>query len=44
MANRSDDRRRRLRAIKRYLAARDDRLPWLFISERLAQLTRQAVN
>jgi site-specific recombinase XerD len=33
-----------LRAIKRYLATRDDRLPWLFISERKAQLTRQAVN
>jgi type 1 fimbriae regulatory protein FimB len=23
-----------LRAIKRYLATRDDRLPWLFVSER----------
>src|SRR5262245_8754028 len=33
-----------LRAIKRYLSTRDDRLPWLFVSERQAQLTRQAVN
>jgi len=33
-----------LRAIKRYLATREDRLPWLFVSERGAQLTRQAVN
>ena len=33
-----------LRAIKRYLATRDDRLPWLFLSERQTQLTRQAVN
>ena len=33
-----------LRAIKRYLAAREDKLPWLFISERDTQLTRQAVN
>jgi site-specific recombinase XerD len=33
-----------LRAIKRYLATRNDNLPWLFISERQAQLTRQAVN
>ena len=33
-----------LRAIKRYLATREDKLPWLFISERQAQLTRQAVN
>jgi type 1 fimbriae regulatory protein FimB len=33
-----------LRAIKRYLATRTDRLPWLFVSERQAQLTRQAVN
>jgi hypothetical protein len=32
------------RAIKRYLATRTDKLPWLFISERQAQLTRQAVN
>jgi type 1 fimbriae regulatory protein FimB len=33
-----------LRAIKRYLASREDNLPWLFVSERQAQLTRQAVN
>ena len=33
-----------LRAIKRYLATRQDSLPWLFASERQAQLTRQAVN
>ena len=33
-----------LRAIKRYLATREDRLPCLFVSERGAQLTRQAVN
>lgn len=33
-----------LRAIKRYLAAREDRLPWLFLSERGQPLTRQAVN
>jgi site-specific recombinase XerD len=33
-----------LRAIKRNLATRKDTLPWLFVSERGAQLTRQAVN
>ncbi len=33
-----------LRAVKRCLATRSDDLPWLFISERGAQLTRQAVN
>jgi type 1 fimbriae regulatory protein FimB len=33
-----------LRAIKRYLATRNDKLPWLFVSERGEQLTRQAVN
>jgi type 1 fimbriae regulatory protein FimB len=33
-----------LRAIKRYLAERDDNLPWLFISERGQPMTRQAVN
>ena len=33
-----------LRAIKRYLATRTDRLPWLFVSERGHELTRQAVN
>ena len=33
-----------LRAIKRYLAARADKLPWLFISERGQPMTRGAVN
>ena len=33
-----------LRAIKRYLATRNDRLPWLFVSERGHEMTRQAVN
>ena len=33
-----------LRAIKRYLATRSDRLPWLFVSERGHEMTRQAVN
>jgi type 1 fimbriae regulatory protein FimB len=33
-----------LRAIRRYLATRSDRLPWLFISERDQPLTRQSVN
>ena len=33
-----------LGAIKRYLATREDKLPWLFVSEHQAQLTRQAVN
>ena len=33
-----------LRAIKRYLATRSDRLPWLFVSERRQSLTRQSVN
>jgi site-specific recombinase XerD len=33
-----------LRAIKRYLATRTDRLPWVFVSERGHELTRQAVN
>jgi site-specific recombinase XerD len=32
-----------LRAIKRYLSGRADRLPWLFISERGTQLTERAV-
>src|SRR5262245_35871016 len=30
--------------IKRYLAIRTDKLPWLFVSERGQLLTRQAVN
>lgn len=34
----------KLRAIKRYLATRTDKLPWLFISERGQPLTRQSVN
>ena len=33
-----------LRAIKRYLNLRDDKLPWLFVSERGLPMTRQAVN
>jgi site-specific recombinase XerD len=33
-----------LRAIKRHMATRKDTLPWLFVSERGAQMTRQAVN
>ena len=33
-----------LRAVKRYLATRKDTLPWLFVSERDAPFTRQAVN
>src|SRR5262249_43552717 len=30
--------------IKRYFATRDDKLPWLFVSERGQPMTRQAVN
>jgi type 1 fimbriae regulatory protein FimB len=33
-----------LRAIKRYLATRNDKLPWLFVSERGQPFTRQAVG
>ena len=33
-----------LRALKRYLRSRQDKLPWLFVSEREQPLTRQAVN
>src|SRR3954451_18487215 len=33
-----------LRAIKRHIATRLDRLPWLFVSERSQSLTRQSVN
>ena len=33
-----------LRAIKRYLATRTDRLPWLFLSERGQPLTRSSVQ
>src|SRR6516162_9240134 len=30
--------------LRRYLATRDDSLPWLFVSERQSKLTRFAVN
>ena len=33
-----------LRAIKRYLKTRDDKLPWLFISERKQPLVRKSIN
>lgn len=33
-----------LRALRRWFALRQDRLPWLFVSERRHALTRQAVN
>lgn len=33
-----------LRALKPYLAAREDKLLWLFVSERGQPMTRQAVN
>jgi site-specific recombinase XerD len=33
-----------LRAIKRHLGTREDRLPWLFLSERGQPMTRHAVN
>lgn len=33
-----------LRAIKRYLGTRTDKLPWLFVSERGLPMTRQAVS
>lgn len=33
-----------LRAIRRWLGARNDMLPWLFVSERQQPMTRQAVN
>lgn len=33
-----------LRALKRWLAMRNDHLPWLFVSEREQAFTRQAVN
>ena len=33
-----------LRALRKYLNSRDDDLPWLFVSERGAPLTRHAVN
>jgi type 1 fimbriae regulatory protein FimB len=33
-----------LRAIRRYLATRNDRLPWLFVSERQSKLSRFAMK
>ncbi len=33
-----------LRAVRRWLASREDVLPWLFVSERRQPLARQAVN
>jgi integrase len=33
-----------LKAIRSFLRTREDRLPWLFLSERGAPMTRQAVN
>ena len=33
-----------LRAIRRWLALREDALPWFFVSERRQPLSRQAVN
>jgi site-specific recombinase XerD len=33
-----------LRAVKRYLATRTDKLPWLFVSEHGQPLTRQSVD
>lgn len=33
-----------LRAIRRWFGQREDRLPWLFVSEREQPMTRQAVN
>lgn len=33
-----------LRAIKRYLKTRDDKLPWLFLSERKQPLVRKSIN
>ena len=33
-----------LRALKRYLKTRTDHLPWLVVSERGTQLTRQSIN
>ena len=33
-----------MRAIRKYLASREDKLPWLFVSERDAPLTRHALN
>jgi site-specific recombinase XerD len=33
-----------MRSVKRYMATRDDKLPWLFISERGQSFTRQGIN
>lgn len=33
-----------MRAVRRYLATRQDVLPWMFVSERRQPLTRQSVN
>jgi type 1 fimbriae regulatory protein FimB len=33
-----------LRAVKRYLNGREDKLPWLFVSERGCQMVRRAVG
>jgi hypothetical protein len=33
-----------LRAVKRYLDTRDDRLPWFFINECGGQMTRKGVH
>ncbi len=33
-----------LRAVRRWFGQRDDKLPWLFVSERQQPMTRQAVN
>jgi site-specific recombinase XerD len=33
-----------LRSLRKHLASREDNLPWLFVSERKAPLTRHAVN
>ena len=41
---RAADRRRRAPRHQAYLAARSDRLPWLFLSERDQPLTRQAAH
>jgi site-specific recombinase XerD len=33
-----------MHALKRYIATREDGLPWLFVSEQGTQFTRQAIN
>ena len=42
--HRAAARRRRAQGLKRYLATREDKLPWLFVSERDCQMVRRAVN